>query len=365
MNNRNVIPFLVLFLLPFVSCSSEENLLEEIIIEVDTQTNDTTVTEKSDTVIIEKNDTIITEKNDTVITGKNDTIITVKYDTIISHTAQKDTFLCSHEKYMGITPRYGIGQGATCYGKYFIQGYSSNTAVGVYDLENKYVLCKLDILTPTPSNKIHANTVCFGNQRLSPDDYFPLLYICSGYTQKVNGLACSFIYVYRISKYNNSDGTEGFNIEQVQTITLQGFGSWTEGIPDNDHNQLWIKYSSNGTHFASFKMPLLSEGDITLKKEEALNDFSIGLQPFKSSGQGHYYHDNKILFVSGGTSPDKEKLAYIEINTITQTCELVIDLAELGLTDEPENVFYFKDQLMIGYRGSIYKFNVRKISGGL
>ena len=362
MNNRIVILFFVLLMFPVVSCSRQDDLLEEQIIEVYTQTNDTTITGKSDTVIVEKNDTIITEKNDTVITGKNDTIITVKYDTIISHTAQKDTFLCSHEKYMGITPKYGTGQGAACYGKYFIQGYGNNAAVGIYDLENKYVLCKLDILTPTPSNKIHANTVCFGNQRLSPDDYFPLLYICSGYTQKVNGLACSFIYVYRICKFNNSDGTEGFNIEQVQTITLQGFGSWTEGIPDNDHNWLWIKYSNNGTHFASFKMPLLSEGDITIYKEEALTVFSIGVQPFTSSNQGHYYHDNKILLVSG-TSPDKEKLAYIEINTITQTRELVIDLAELGLTDEPENVFYYNNQLMIGYRGAIYKFNVKKISG--
>ena len=365
MKNRNVIPFVAFFLLPFVSCSSEENLLEEKIIEVDTQTNDTTITGKSDTVIIEKKDTLITEKNDTVITGRNDTVITVKYDTIISNTSQKDTFLCSYEKYMGITPKYGTGQGAACYGKYFIQGYGNNTAVGIYDLENKYVLCKLDILTPTPSNKIHANTVCFGNQRLSPDDYFPLLYICSGYTQKVNGLVCSFIYVYRICKFNNSDGSEGFNIEQVQTITLQGFGSWTEGIPDNDHNQLWIKYQNNKDfHYASYKMPLLSEGDITIKKEEAVTDFSIGVQPFTSSNQGHLYHNNKILLVSG-TSPDKEKLAYIEINTITQTRELVIDLADLGLTDEPENVFYFKDQLMIGYRGSIYKFNVRKTSGGL
>ena len=60
-------------------------------------------------------------------------------------------------------------------------------------------------------------------------------------------------------------------------------------------------------------MPLLSEGDITIKKEESLTDFSIGVQPFTSSNQGHLYHDNKILLVSGGPP---QKLAYIEINTL-------------------------------------------------
>lgn len=365
MKNKATILFLILFLFPIVSCSRQDGILEEQIIEADTQTSDTTITERSDTVIIEKNDTIITEQNDTVITGKKDTVISVKYDTIISHTTQKDTFLCSHEKYMGITLKYGNGQGAACYGKYFVQGYSNNAAIGIYDLENKTPLCKLDILSPTPSSKIHANTVCFGSERLSSDDYFPLLYISSGYIRTIDGSPCSFIYVYRISKYDNSDRTEGFHIELVQTITLKNFGVWTEGIPDNDNNRLWIKYEPNITHgeyrYASFNMPKLEEGDVILTKENVIEEFSLGVQPFTSSNQGHLYHDNKILLVSG-TSPKSQKLAYIEINTITKNRELVIDLAELGLTAEPENIFYYKNQLMIGYREAIYKFNVRKIS---
>ena len=364
-NNRIIIPLFFFFLFPFVSCSKDDYLPEEQILEVDTQTSDTTIAEKYDTVIVEKKDTVITERNDTVITGTNDTVIIVKYDTIISQSLQKDTFLCSYEKYMGITIKYGNGQGAACFGKYFFQGYSNNAAIGIYDLENKHPLCKLDIFSPPSSSKIHANTVCFGNERLSSDDYFPLLYISSGYTQTIGGIACSFIYVYRIGKFNNSDGTEGFNIELVQTITLKDFGVWTEGIPDNDNYRLWIKYEPSFTpdeyRYASFKMPKLEEGDVILTKDNVIDEFSLGVQPFISSNQGHLYHDNKILLVSG-TSPKSQKLAYIEINTITKTRELVIDLAELGLTDEPENLFYYKNQLMIGYRGAIYKFNVRKLS---
>ena len=124
---------------------------------------------------------------------------------------------------------------------------------------------------------------------------------------------------------------------------------------------LWIKYEPNGPsgeyRYASFPMPNLENGDVTITKEDALTDFSLGIQPFTSSNQGHLYHEDKILLVSG-TSYKTQKIAFIIINILTHTRELVIDLAEIGLTSEPENVFFYKDQLMIGYRGAVYKFNL-------
>lgn len=355
------------------ACETEDNFVQEkeIIISADTTlvvdtiiNSDTTFT--ADTII--RPDTIIQEidtviKMDTIII--NDTII--KNDTVINNNTviSQDTILLSYEKYMDLRPSYGTVQGAACYGKYLFQGYSNNAALGVYDLEKKTVLCKLEIPGPKPSSNTHANTVNFGYERLSPDDYFPLLYISSGYTKNINGSPCSFIYVYRISKYPNSEGSEGFHIEFVQTITLMGFGSWTEGIPDNDHNLLWIKYEPNSTNgeyrYASFAMPKLENGDVTIIKDNALTDFSLGTQPFISSNQGHLYYDNKILLVSGGSSTTQKK-AFIVINTITQTRELVIDLGEIGLNFEPENLFFYNNHMMIGYSYAIYKFNLYPIS---
>ncbi len=333
--------YAILFLLvPFVSCSHADDVLEEYVIEIERTIKDTTT----------NNDSI----NNPSDNNSTNTVVVVK-----------DTIKLSYEKYMNLTPSFGTVQGAACYEKYLFQGYSNNAALGVYDLENKTVLCKLDIPGPEPNSNTHANTVNFGNERLSPDDYFPLLYISSGYTKKINGTPCSFIYVYRISKYNNYDGTEGFHIEFVQTITLKGFGSWTEGIPDNDHNLLWIKYEPMGTNgeyrYASFSMPKLENGDVTVTKDNALTDFSLGIQPFTSSNQGHIYYDNKILLVSGG-SLETHKKAYIIINLLTQTRELVIDLAEIGLNYEPENLFFYNNQMMIGYSHAIYKFNLYPIS---
>lgn len=349
---RNLLSFMsFLFLvISFLSCSHEDPLLEDYLVvyehtdnEIDSTGN--TSTSHKDTIIIV--DTI----------SHKDSLKNTDSIKNNSTTTKKDTFIVSYEKFMSISPYERNGQGGACFDKYYFQGYAGNAAIGVYDLEKKHALYKLDIPAPAASSKIHVNTINFGKERLSPDDYFPLLYINSGYTQNENGAPCSYIYVYRICKYNNSDGTERFHIEFVQTITLKGFGSWTEGIIDNEHNLLWIKYQ---TIYASFPIPKLEDGDITILKENALTEFSIGPQPFKSSHQGQLYHNNKFLLVSGIT-PLTEKLAFMAVDILSQRVELVIDLADIGLSDEPENLFFYKNQLMIGYRTAIYKFNVRPL----
>lgn len=347
---------LIWFLFCFISlfsCSQENDYLEEYIIEIDRQKNDSITPKDS---IISPKDTIISPK-DTTTTAK-DTIISPKDTT----TTVKDTVICSYEKYMNLSPSYGTGQGGACYDKYFIQGYQNNAAIAIFDLEKKKCLGKVDIPSPAASSKIHVNTVNFGSQRYDKGDYFPLLYISSGYPINIDGKSLSFLYVYRLTKKTNSKGSEEFNISLVQTISLKGFGYWTEGILDNDHNILWLKYEPGGQYkYASFNVPDYKNGDVEISLNEHLVDFSIGKQPFTSSNQGHLYYQDKIILVSG-TSPDSQKLAFIVINLKTQTRELVIDLANIGLRAEPENVFFYKDQLMIGYRSSIYRFNYRYVN---
>ncbi len=332
-----------------LSCSHAEDL-EEYLIEVEH-----VIANNNDSI---QNDSVNSNSGSTgkESSGDNKNVIIIK-----------DTIKVSYERYMGIIPAVVTSQGAACYGKYLFQGFTTNNVLKVYDLEKKYHLCTIDIPAPPASGYTHANTINFGSEHLSPDDNFPLLYINSGYTKKIDGSLCSSIYVYRISKYDNSDDTEGFNIEFVQTITLKGFNSWTEGVIDNDHHILWVKYEPKGKtgeyRYASFPMPRIEDGDITIVKENAITDFSLGVQPFTSSNQGHIYYNNKIILVSG-TSPTTQKLALIVINTISQERELVVDLAEIGLRSEPENVFFYNGQLMIGYKGAVYKFNINNVSGG-
>lgn len=328
----------------FLSCSHADNFIEEYVIEID----------QPDTFIINRNDTVSNDSTNSYVIS-NDSLKNEDSTT----ANKKDTIIVSYESYMNLVPSISYAQGAACYDKYLFQGYGSNPALEVYDLEKKEKMCKINISDPKPDPKIHANSVCFGNQKYAPEDFFPLLYISSGYTTTINGYQCSYIYVFRIRK----DDSDNFNITHVQTITLKGFVSWTEGIPDNENNKLWIKYQPNGTYaYVSFKMPKLENGDIILTKEDVIDEFSLGAQPFKSSNQGHIFYKDKILLVSG-TAPPGEKIAFIMINTLTCKRELVIDLNEIGLYGEPESVFFYKNQFMIGYRNRILKFNLRKASG--
>lgn len=337
MKKNVILTFLLFSFMSLFSCGHESDLLDEYLIEIEKQENDS----------ISPKDTTTTPK-DTIPTNN-------------STTTEKDTIICSYEKYMSITTSYGTGQGGACYDKYFFQGYSNNAAIGVFDLEKKTCLGKIDITEPTPSSNIHVNTMNFGRQKYDNEDYFPLLYVSSGYTKKVDNKTLSYIYVYRIIRDSK---TESFIASLVQTIALNGFGTWTEGILDNDHDYLWIKYEPKGTddeyRFASFNIPKSENGNTVLTKEDYLTDFSLGVQPFKSSNQGYLYYKDKLLLVSG-ISPNTQKLAFIVINLKTQTRDLVIDLTEIGLWGEPENLFFYKDQLMIGYRNAIYKFNVKNL----
>lgn len=325
--------WLIACLFPLFSCTHEDDYLDEYMIEIERHQNDT-------------------------ITPKDSTNIN---DTINHNTIYKDTLICSYNYYMKLSPSYGVAQGGAAYDKYFFQGYTNNASLGIYDLEKKIPLGELKIPAPAPSSKTHSNTLNFGSQRYNKNDFFPLLYVSSGYPKDVNGISLSFLYVYRITKKTNKKGDEEFGISLVQTISLEGFGYWTEGILDNDHNLLWLKYEPGGQYkYASFNVPRYDIGDVKISLEEHITDFGIGKQPFTSSNQGHLYYKDRILLVSG-TSPNTQKLAFIVVNTITQSRELVIDLTEIGLRSEPENIFFYQDQLMIGYSSGIYKLNISYI----
>ena len=291
----------------------------------------------------------------------------VTVDTIIRKGYSNDTLICSYEKFMSIPTSavFGTGQGAACYDKYLFQGYSNNAAIGVFDLEKKECLGKIDITEPLPNSNIHANTLNFGSQRYNKNDFFPLLYVNSGYTHSDGGKKYSYIFVYRILRDVVSSGKEIFTASLIQTITLKGFETWTEGVIDKEHNQLWVKYVPYGANgpfrYASFNLPKCDKEYVDVLQKDYLVDFPIEPQPFTSSNQGHIFYKDRILLVSG-TAPSVQKLAFIVINTIEKYREHVVDLVELGLRNEPENLFFYKDQLMIGYRRSIYKFNVKVVS---
>ena len=275
-----------------------------------------------------------------------------------------DSLFCTFQEYMSLQPVAKV-QGGACYGDYFIQGYETNEFITIYNLKTKSYVTTLYIPAPPPSSKTHSNTLNFGVQKYDENDDFPLLYISSGY--RTNNI--SYIYVYRIFK--NSKEDSDFSVSLVQTISLCGFNSWTEGIIDVENNFLWIKYEPQGVYgYAKYALPSIESSQVSINYEDYLQDFRLERQP-NGSNQGHLFDNNRILLVSGVPSGG-HTLAFISINTITQQRELILDLTKVGLHNnnendylEPESLIFYNNQLMICYRYVIYILNIQRVKNGV
>lgn len=260
------------------------------------------------------------------------------------------------ELFMNLECESGLSaQGCACYGDFFIQAYANNPCFSIYNLKTKQKIGTFNIPSPAPNKKIHCNTICFGNQRVDPDDYFPLLYVCSGYKIAEK----SRLLVYRITLSGND-----CNIELVQNISLEGFGSWTEGIIDNSNNILWIRHSYGNQRFT---VPDISEKNVTININDQLSSERFTRTTADNiefgAWQGHLFNNNRICYVSGVPAKG-QNLNFVSINTLTNELDYVIDLkrdAQLvnkqkswDNTYEPEGVIYYEGKYMICYKDFIY-----------
>lgn len=247
-------------------------------------------------------------------------------------------------------------QGATSYGDYFVQAYNYNKLLSIYDLKDKKKLGDISISAPPPNSRIHCNTINFGTKRYESDDFFPLLYVNSGYSFNGN----QKLFVYRILS-EEVPSNYIYRAELVQTITFSNFGSWTEGIIDNENNYVWVKYEKYGTNgpygYAKYLLPDVHSGDVNIEYSEFIDDFTINLIPANSSNQCHMFYHDRIILVSGGRNIS-QPVAFIAVNTISHEEELVVNLQNAGLKGEPESIIRYNDQFMIGYSDKIYSFSI-------
>ena len=261
----------------------------------------------------------------------------------------------SAKEYMTLTPSSELGpQGASCYGDYFVQAYSNNKYLTVYNLKTKTKIGDIIVSAPAASSKIHCNTINFGSQRFAADDEFPVLYVNSGYTY--NG--SQKLFVYRITA-NDGSSEYAYTARLIQTISLVGFGSWTEGIIDNENNYLWVKYENGGANglygYAKFELPDIHTGDISIHYSEQLDDFKLAFVPTNSSNQCHLFYHDRIILVSGGRD-NTQPVAFIAVNTLSQEEELILNLKKAGLKGEPEGLIRYGNQFMISYSNKLYTF---------
>ena len=265
----------------------------------------------------------------------------------------------SANSYMSLQPEPGNVQGATCYEDIFVQGYDSNKYITLYNLKDKKIIGTINIPASQTHSTIHSNTLNFGTQKYDSNDYFPILYISSGYQIK----GSTKLFAYRIQCEDITD-INSYSINLVQTISLNDFGTWTEGILDNENNYLWIKYEKNGTNgaygYAKYEVPDIHNKEVTINFTDNLDDFSLNLQPSGSSNQCHLFYHDRIVLISGVPSKN-QSLAFIVVNTITHEEELLVNLRKAGLKGEPEGLIRYNGTFMIGYTNTLYSFYIDAI----
>ena len=297
---------------------------------------------------------------DSILVMLQDSIIdSISFQTVVKEKA--------FEKYMDLTKSRGNVQGGACFGNYLFVGHDRNAIMDVYDLSTRLFVCAMKMNTPEPKTRCHANTINFGSQYYKKDDEFPLLYVSSGYSiSKTDDR--SNVYVYRISRKNNTDSF-ALNAELVQTITILGPGGWSECITDNENEALWFRYDRIASRcFLKYPVPdvRLEIVEIDPTKKPAIDTIIIRNFSVIRHCQGMVCYDRNFYIPSGVPSWGDEPYLSI-INLEKKDYTHIVNLYDLEMFNryslrdnnwEPEFFFTYNGDYFMGYRSAIYKLNM-------
>lgn len=266
-------------------------------------------------------------------------------------TAPKTKITVTTNQILPITERNSPQkQGGDCWNDYFFQFSTYNSVILIYNLEEKALIQKYSINNNDRGfvSNCHCNSVCFGSSFFEEGDEFPLLYVSTGYASG----GYSGALVYRITKENGK-----FSFSLVQTIRIPILkSSWTEFITAGDY--CYVGYTSDAIYYKML-LPSVHDGDVILDgSKDAIEVLQFPPQPeeIKSSrNQGKMFHNGKIIFPSG-VPQAREASVLIILDLKTRTYEHIFDFTEMGLLNEPESVFIWKDTLCVAFIDQIVSF---------
>lgn len=259
-------------------------------------------------------------------------------------------------------------QSAACYGDYvfFISNKMIHTLVFNMRTNSRVFYLKQEQLGT--GTIYHCNQACFGTQKYSEEDYFPLLYI-SQFQNKSN--RC-FIQVFRVLPTSNGINQDftAFAFELIQTIYFPVFTDenclyYANAVIDTDNHYIYTySYDKNSAaetfhqcKISKFNIPdPIGASSVKLSDDDILDSYFIPTEgPYM---QGAAYNNGLIYIGKGSPS-----LGYVYLH--------VVDLANRRLwfsvellknryfNFEPEGAFFYKDDLYIGASSRIFKFTFK------
>lgn len=230
-------------------------------------------------------------------------------------------------------------QGAACYDGVLFQFHNANGVVEVFDLSRGV---KLDEIVRPEVARQHCNTVAFGRKRWAKGDRFPLIYVSTERDDRI--LVCRI-----------TENSGRFSIETVQNILLpksEEMGLYfPNSIIDGRGRHLWLsgyarnswQKASDGNHlrYIRFALPDPHAGDVTIDFAKKQREFTL---PFTYATQGVVFHKGRICQAYG---VPKETIMFRVINPRNGKIVSEKRSAELGVADEPEGTFVYRNRLAV------------------
>ena len=250
----------------------------------------------------------------------------------------------------------GSRQGAAIFDKYLVQCHNANKTMAFYDMETQKLIEVVE--TGAYSKTYHCNNAGFGKARYDKADFFPLLYV------SMENIKEHKVLVFRIEKGDH------FKVSCVQTITFPNPEEidvyYPNMVLDNDKGeliQMGYKQKSykksapnNRIEIIRYKLPKLSDGNVTLTTSDMLDRFEI---PCVTATQGAFCKKGKIYQVYG--APGGEwGINFQRINLKKRKVEILDDLEAKGFPTEPEGFsVYKKSYICCGVNGQVFEITVK------
>lgn len=281
----------------------------------------------------------------------------VETDSIKADSTQPKQNGFKLEPFFPLTKGGGGLQGAAIYGDYLFHATSSN-AIHIYDFKQKQYITMLKMGTMG-----HADTMCFGIQKVDEKDEFPVLYV-SGSQSNTSGKGGD-IYVYRIVRSTDDSGNEiwqGVMVQRIISPDVAIVGSFPDVVIDKENNNMWImgwltsytydKESGFGCTncFSKFTIPDITEGkqdgkgvyQLTLKEEDRLSYFLVN--DIHAITQGLCYFKGKIICPYGIPSVSYKGIDVVDVNKEKLIYNVNLQGSKVG---EAEAAVVYDDNLYI------------------
>lgn len=237
-------------------------------------------------------------------------------------------------------------QGMDCWRNYIVSLQHTGIAT-VWKYDGKDGLEKLggfNLATHDPVN--HSNVCSFGVEKAQPGDPMPVIYVSQCHKKPYQGRK-DVLFVERIAPdfqsstlvqtihFDDVDALFGYALQWVvdrQHKVLYGFGN-TTGDKDVEHNKHRV---------IKFRLPKLSEGDVTFTKADILETYTLeahGLS-YATIGQGLCVWNNKLMMPTGlGT---EKYPSYLFVWDLKKKRPVEVLDMSLGTTGELEDLAHFR-----------------------